>query len=131
MKLTTVLFVDAIEPSLPFWREGLGFTLTVEVPHEDKLGFVILTLDTIEIMLQIWDSVRSDFPDFGSEPKGMNCSLFFERDDFEAAAARLANYPVRIPDRTTFYGMREIGYTAPSGHIVVIAVRLPQTPTAN
>jgi len=28
-KLTPVLFVEAIEPCLPFWTERLGFTKTV------------------------------------------------------------------------------------------------------
>jgi hypothetical protein len=37
-KSTPVLFVDAIEPSLAFWRDRLGFSVTVEVPHGDTLG---------------------------------------------------------------------------------------------
>jgi hypothetical protein len=30
---------------------------------------------------------------------------------------------VALPDRTTFYGMREIGVLEPSGHIVTFAAR--------
>jgi hypothetical protein len=33
-KLTPILTVEAIEPSLPFWVDALGFTKTVDVPHE-------------------------------------------------------------------------------------------------
>ena len=41
-KLTPILTVESIEPCLPFWMDALGFTKTVEVPHGDALGFVIL-----------------------------------------------------------------------------------------
>ena len=36
------LIVPSIEACLPFYVERLGFTQTVDVPHEGKLGFVIL-----------------------------------------------------------------------------------------
>ena len=42
MKLTPVLIVEAVERSLPFWVDRMGFTKTVEVPDEDKIGFAIL-----------------------------------------------------------------------------------------
>jgi len=34
-KSTPVLIVEAIEPSLPFWQERLGFLRPVEVPDGD------------------------------------------------------------------------------------------------
>ena len=37
------LIVPSIEACLPFYVERLGFTQTVDVPHEGKLGFVILS----------------------------------------------------------------------------------------
>ena len=131
MTLTTILWVDSIEPSLPFWVDALGFTLTVSVPHNEVLGFVILQKENIELMLQTWDSIAADMPVIGAETRGTSASLFLQVDDFEASAASLKNYPVKVPDRTTFYGMREIGFTAPSGHLVVIAARSLQTPSAS
>ena len=131
MRLTTVLFTEAIEPSLPFWVEGLGFRVTAEVPHGDRLGLVILTLDEIELMLQTYDSIAEDLPALAAQPKGTSCGLFFEVGDFDQTVLRLANFPVVFPDRLTFYGMREIGFLAPSGHTVTIAVKSPQTPPAN
>jgi hypothetical protein len=32
-KATPPISVDAIEPCLPFWTEGLGFELDATVPH--------------------------------------------------------------------------------------------------
>ena len=37
-KLAPVLFVEKIEPVLPFWTERLGFIKTVEAPEGDRLG---------------------------------------------------------------------------------------------
>src|SRR5258706_12929178 len=47
-----VLVVERIEDCLPFWCDRLGFARTVEVPHGDSLGFVILQLQGAELMLQ-------------------------------------------------------------------------------
>ena len=59
-KLSPVLIGDAIEPCLPFWMERLGFAKVVEVPEGDRLGFVILTKDGVEVMYQSRESVRKD-----------------------------------------------------------------------
>jgi hypothetical protein len=131
MTLTTILWVDAIEPSLPFWVDALGFSLTVSVPHNEVLGFVILQKENIELMLQTWDSIAADMPAIGAETRGTSASLFLQVEDFEASAASLKNYPVKVSDRTTSYGMREIGFTAPSGHLVVIAAQSLQQPSAS
>src|SRR6202171_1645902 len=59
-KLTPVISVDQIEPSLPFWIERLGFQKTAEVPEKDKLGFVILIKGSVEVMYQTRASVAKD-----------------------------------------------------------------------
>ena len=61
-KITPVVVVDAIEPCLGFWVDRLGFTRTVEVPHGDALGFVILNHGSTELMLQSRASVEADVP---------------------------------------------------------------------
>lgn len=33
-KLTPVLYVESIEPALPFWEDRLGFQRVVEVPRD-------------------------------------------------------------------------------------------------
>jgi catechol 2,3-dioxygenase-like lactoylglutathione lyase family enzyme len=123
MKITAVLMVESIEKSLPFWVDRMGFTKTVEVPEGDVLGFVILVRDSAELMLQSIESVRKDAPQFA--PQGRECStgLFIEVDDFADAQKRLEGYPIALPERTTFYGMREIGVREPNGHVVVFAAR--------
>lgn len=124
MKITAVLVVEEIEKSLAFWIDRLGFEKTVEVPEGDRLGFVILVRSGAELMLQTISSVRKDEPKFA--PDGLvtkGCGLFIEVDDFEDVRSRLDGYPTAMPERVTFYGMREIGVSEPNGHTVIFAAR--------
>ena len=123
MKITPVLLVDSIETSLPFWVDRIGFAKTVEVPEGDRLGFVILEHSGAELMLQSIESVRKDAPQFVPAAGAPQASIFIEVDDFADTLERLAGYPVALAERTTFYGMREIGVREPSGHTVIFAAR--------
>lgn len=121
MKITAVLLVDSIEKSLPFWVDRMGFTKTAEVPEGNGLGFVMLVRDGAELMLQTIDSVRKDAPQFVPQSTGYNVGLFVEVKDFADVQKRLEGYPIALAERTTFYGMREIGVREPNGHVVVFA----------
>ena len=123
MKITAVLMVESIEKSLPFWAERMGFTKTVEVPEGDGIGFAILVRDGAELMLQSVESVRKDAPQFAPQGRECNTGIFIEVDDFADTLKRLEGYPIALAERTTFYGMREIGVREPSGHIVIFAAR--------
>ncbi|HEY3456854.1 MAG TPA: VOC family protein [Bryobacteraceae bacterium] len=124
MKITPVLIVDDIESSLPFWVERMGFEKTVEVPDGDRLGFVILVREGAEVMLQTKESVRKDEPKFAVGKELRITSLFVEVNDFDDVLRRLRGYPIAMEERTTFYGMREIGVFDPAGNIIVFAKRV-------
>ena len=123
MKVTPVLIVDHVEPSLAFWVDRMGFTKTMEVPDGDTLGFAGVALGAAEIMFQTVESVRKDDPSL-LPPHGAATNLFIEVDDFEDTLRRLDGYPVAMHERTTFYGMREIGVREPGGHAVIFAKAL-------
>jgi hypothetical protein len=124
--LTPVLVVDRIEPSLPFWEEGLGFQRLAEVPHEDHLGFVMLGRGSVMVMLQTRASVEADLP-VGAGPFGAGPTFLFVKvpalDPFVDSPP--PGSTVAVPRRTTFYGMDEIGYRTPDGTIVVLAADVP------
>jgi hypothetical protein len=123
MKITPVLIVEEIEKSLPFWIDRMGFAKTVEVPEGDRLGFVIVVRGGAELMLQTIESVRRDAPQFAPKARSNDVGLFIEVDDFADTLKRLEGYSVALPERVTFYGMREIGVYEPGGHTVVFAAR--------
>jgi uncharacterized glyoxalase superfamily protein PhnB len=120
-RITPVLFVKEIEPVLAFWVEKLGFTKTIEVPHGDKLGFVALQKGSAEVMYQSYASLGEDMPQFKEEIRKGPTFLYIEVDNFDAVVAALKGAKIAQPERTAFYGMREIGYQEPGGHYVTFA----------
>jgi hypothetical protein len=118
-KMTPILQVDQIEPSLPFWR-SLGFVVTAEVPHEDRLGFVILQRDGMELMMQTLDSMRADDASLAPE-RASPTYLFVEVEDLEAVREALVDATPLLGPRDTFYGMREIFVREPAGNVVGLA----------
>jgi uncharacterized glyoxalase superfamily protein PhnB len=119
-KLTPILRMEKIEPSLSFWVDRLGFTKVVEVNEGDALGFVILKLGHIEIMLQSRASLAKDIPLLaeGAFPASV---IYFGITDLEEIEKRIEGVEVVVPRRETFYGAREIWVRAPGGHIVGFA----------
>ena len=120
-KLTPVLMVDAIEPCLPLWIDRLGWTKTVEVPEGDKLGFVILAKDGVEVMYQTYASVEKDTGKPLKRAVGTSVALFLEVSDIDAVEKQLNGMPFVLPRRRTFYGMDEVGVAEAGGHTVVFA----------
>jgi hypothetical protein len=124
MKITPVLVVEEIEPCLPFWVERMGFQNVAEMPEGDRIGFVILVREGVELMLQSSASVRKDEPAFAPSGESRVATLFIEIDDFADTVMRLEGYPLAMKDRTTFYGMREVGVFEPGGNIVIFAKKV-------
>lgn len=120
-KLTPLLTVDAIEPCLPFWMEHLGFEKTTEVPQDDALGFVILVRDQVEVMLQSRASIAADLAPLAEGP--YRSMLYIEVEDLDPilAAITAGDLEVVVPERTTFYGAREVFLRDPAGNFVGFA----------
>lgn len=118
-KLTPNLIVDRIEDCLPFWVDRLGFAKTVEVPHESALGFVILKRGDVELMLQSRASLRGDVPALAED--AYRVVLYLEVDDLAPIREALDGWPKVVPERTTFYGAKEIIVKDPAGNAVFFA----------
>src|SRR5689334_7591313 len=114
MQITANLVVDEIEACLPFWVERLGFQKSVEVPHEGRLGFVILKRGAAELMLQTRASIQSDVAPFGTG--AYRSLLYISVADLGPIREALKDYPLVVPERTTFYGARELIVRDPAGN---------------
>ena len=126
-RITPVLFVKEIEPVLPFWMDKLGFTKTIEVPHGNKIGFVALQKRTTEVMYQSFASLGEDMPLIAETRKGPTF-LYIEIDNLDAVRNALKDFKIVQPERTAFYGMREIGFQEPGGHYVTFAQPVAAAP---
>jgi uncharacterized glyoxalase superfamily protein PhnB len=124
-RITPVLFVKEIEPVLPFWVDALGFAKTIEVPHDGvKLGFVALQKDGAEVMYQTYASLGEDMPLIAEAAKKGPTFLYIEVDTLDAILDALKKFKISQPERTAFYGMREVGYQDPAGHYLTFAQRV-------
>jgi uncharacterized glyoxalase superfamily protein PhnB len=120
-KLTPVLLVEEIEPSLPFWVHRLGFKKTVEVPEGQKLGFVSLAKDNVEIMYQSRASLEKDVPALAKGSFRSSTVLYIQVPSLDEILPRLEGVEVVVPVRKTFYGANEIGVREPAGNVIIFA----------
>jgi uncharacterized glyoxalase superfamily protein PhnB len=119
-KLTPVLIVDAIEPVLPLWT-ALGFEKTAEVPEGDRLGFVILTSGSVELMYQSRASVEHDEPRILQSAIGAS-GVFIEVASLDEVTAKFpAGTDVIVDRRATPYGSTEAIVRDAAGNIIVFA----------
>lgn len=126
MTITPVLLVESIENSLPFWIDRLQWQQIAAVPDGDRLGFVMLTREGATLMLQTFASARKDEPKFVGESSVHRSSLYIKVGNLAETVRRLEGYEITMPERETFYGMREIGVFDPSGHVVIFATEVGQ-----
>jgi uncharacterized glyoxalase superfamily protein PhnB len=106
--------------------DRMGFQSLAQMPEADrsgKIGFVMLERAGVELMIQSAESVRKDEPAFAPGGESRVASLYIEVDDFADTLRRLEGYPLAMRERTTFYGMREVGVFDPAGNIVMFAVK--------
>jgi catechol 2,3-dioxygenase-like lactoylglutathione lyase family enzyme len=115
------LIVESIEACLPFWVERLGFTQTVDVPHDGHLGFVILKHGDLELMLQSRASLAADVAGLAADP--FRAALYIEVPALAPIRKSLARWPLVVPERTTFYGARELIVRDPAGNLITFASR--------
>lgn len=126
-KVTPLMTVEAIEPCLPFWTDKLGFEVTVTVPHEDAIGFVILKNGDVELMYQSRASVDADLGESGApadlarEMEAGTATLYVTVEALDTVLDALGDTEVLVPRRTTFYGADEIFVRAPCGTVVGFA----------
>jgi hypothetical protein len=86
-----------------------------------KLGFVSLARGALELMLQSRASLAADVA--GIEPDGFRAALYIEVERLAPIRTALKGWPRVVPERTTFYGAREIIVRDPAGNVIAFASR--------
>lgn len=123
-KVTPLLVVEAIEPSLPLY-ESLGYARTIEVPHEGRLGFVILQHPSVkggELMMQTRASLQDDAASVAARAKGslLYCDVQ-SLDEARKTVKAAGGCEILIEERSTPYGAKETWFVDPAGHVVGLA----------
>lgn len=120
-KITPILFAQELEPCIQFWTEKVGFQKTVEVPDGNKIAFVILEKNGLELMYQSFASAEKDNAATGAAARKGPSFLYIEVADIDAALAAVKGAEIVMPMRTTFYQAREFGIKDPVGHYLIFA----------
>jgi uncharacterized glyoxalase superfamily protein PhnB len=120
-KITPILFAQEVEPCIRFWIERLGFQKTVEVPEGDKIGFVILERDGLELMYQSYASVEKESAATAELARKSPTFLYIEVNDLNQAQTATQGVEIAMPERSTFYGSKEFGVKDPAGHWMIFA----------
>lgn len=123
-KLTPILLVEEIEPCLPFWVERLGFKVTAELPHQGRLGFVILVRDGVEVMYETRALMEVDIPALADGPMPGSTILYLDVSNIEDTTRRLEGAEVVVPLRQTTYGRAEIFVREPAGNVVAFSAEV-------
>jgi uncharacterized glyoxalase superfamily protein PhnB len=93
----------------------------VEVPEGDKIGFVILERDGLELMYQSYASVEKDNAATAELARKGPTFLYVEVNDLNQAQAATHGAEIAMPERSTFYGSKEFGVKDPAGHWIIFA----------
>ena len=120
-KVTPLLFAKDIELCVRFWTEAMGLNKTIEVPDGDKLAFVQLEKDGMELMYQSFASVEKDNPRTAEAVKRGPSFLYVEVEDLNDALNATSGAESFMDVRSTFYGSKEFGVKDPAGHYITFA----------
>lgn len=120
LRAAPVLYADRVELTRD-WFMKVGFSVFVDIPEDDHLGFVLLEKDGVQVMVE----TRAN----KNEPEALrqrmlasrNTVLFIEVDDLDAVIAKLAGSKVLVEKHKTFYGSFEQTFEEPGGNVVTFA----------
>jgi len=123
--VTPNLVCRDIAASLAFYREVLGFSISMSVPDAAPYVFVGLERDGVPVFLNDVTTATADFPSMAAAHPGGTATMFFIVTDVDALHAVVApKATVVMPLKTQFYGMREFAVTDPDGHVITFAQRV-------
>lgn len=119
-RATPVLFVDAVEPTRDFFTK-LGFTVLFDMPEGERLGFVGLEKDGVQVMVETRGNANEG-PAIREVTRNSRGSVvFIEVDNLDAVITALATEKAIVERHATPYGADEISFMEPGGHVVTFA----------
>jgi len=124
---------EDVNASVKFYCERLGFQMLMGLPFDSEqpvhqlsdktlLQFAMLQRESAMLMFQHRRSLESETPSFGDLPLAASATFYMEVNDLDGLLAGLGNDIVQVlPERVTFYGMREIWIRDNNGYVLTLA----------
>ena len=133
ISLTPNMMTENVNETIQFYCERLGFQFQMGMPFDSQepvssfspdtpLQWSMLSCEGAMLMLQERSSIASDCSLFADMPVAASVSFYLEVDDLDSLLAGLGDdVKLVVPERTTFYGMRELWIRDNNGYVVTVA----------
>ena len=119
-RATAVLFVAHVEPTRDFFQR-VGFSVYVDIPDGDRLGFVLLEKDGVQLMVETAGNGNEAPAMRELSRQSQRAVVFIEVDDLDAVITALEGAKVIVERHRTFYDADELTYEEPGGNLVTFA----------
>jgi uncharacterized glyoxalase superfamily protein PhnB len=130
---TPNLMTKDVNATVRFYCDHLGFQLMMGLPFntqtpvetlmEDKpLQYAMLNKDGAMVMFQHQQSLAEEFDQFSAMPVAASATFYLEVEKLDELVANLGDdIDIVLPERITFYGMREIWIRDNNGYVITLA----------
>ncbi|SRR6266568_3861710 len=121
-KLTPNLMVEDVNKTVDFYREVLGFSLTMSLPKEGTFEWAQMQNGETEIMFQSRKSMSSELDLFKEQAVGASLTFFIDLKDVEKLYMKVRDEITVLADlHVTFYGTKEFSMQDINGYILTFA----------
>jgi uncharacterized glyoxalase superfamily protein PhnB len=127
---------DDVNATIKFYCARLGFQFQMGMPFDGEkpvssfspympLQWTLLSRDEAMLMVQERSSLTGDCILFADMPVAASAAFYIEVEDLDKLLAGLGDeVEIVVPDRTTFYGMREVWIRDNNGYVVTLAQKV-------
>jgi len=127
------LMTEDVNATVRFYCDQLGFRMLMGLPFESEqlleefsetipLQFSMLEHDGAMLMVQARDSLAEECGLFADMPIAVSGTYYLEVEDLDKLLAGLGeDIETVLPERITFYGMREVWIRDNNGYVVTLA----------
>lgn len=123
-QLTPNLMVDSVDDTVDYYKDTLGFELTMSQPEERPFEWAMVKSGEVALMFQTRESLTGELPLFEGQAIGATLTFFTMTNDIDGLYSRLKDKAEMVLDmRTTFYGMREFYIRDCNGYVLAFAQR--------
>ena len=123
-KLTPNLIVSDVERSIAFYRDVLGFAVTMTVPDAAPYVFAGVQSGAVELFFDAPDPAIAEYPAFKDRAIGGTLTLFIDVVGITGAYEQLKDrVKVVMPLEHKWYGVTEFAFEDPDGYVITFAER--------
>lgn len=120
--LTPNLMVNSVNDTIQYYREILGFELTMTVPKAGKYNWALMKCGNVEIMFQERINLINEYPVLGDRTSGSGLTIYIRVVDVEALYNEIKEKVKLVSDlHKTFYHTTEFAIMDINGFVITFS----------